>query len=259
MLFPFRDDNPTRITPAVTVTFIAANVLVFLYQLSLPGRAGEVFVYMFGMIPAVLFGHAELPPDVAAVPGWATVFTSMFLHGGIMHIAGNMLFLWVFGNNVEDAMGHGRFVAFYLLCGIAAALAQGLSDTQSEIPMIGASGAISGVLGAYMVLHPRADVHSLLFLGFFIRVITLPAIAVLGIWFGLQLLQATFMRAEGEGGVAFLAHIGGFIAGAVLVSLFRDKRAVAWQDHERLEHGPWSPRRGPWERRGPRDRRGPWG
>jgi membrane associated rhomboid family serine protease len=258
MLFPFRDDNPTRITPVVTVTFIAVNVLVFMYQLSLPGRAGEMFIYTFGMIPAVLFGSAQLPPELAAVPGWATVFTSMFLHGGLMHIAGNMLFLWVFGNNVEDAMGHGRFIVFYLLCGIAAALAQGLSDTRSEIPMIGASGAISGVLGAYMILHPRAEVHSLLFLGFFIRVITLPAMLVLGIWFLLQLLQAAVAR-PGEGGVAFLAHIGGFIAGVVLVPLFRDKRAVEWQDHERYLHGPWNPRPGPWDRRSPRNRRGPWG
>ncbi|HEX2115105.1 MAG TPA: rhomboid family intramembrane serine protease [Alphaproteobacteria bacterium] len=259
MLFPFRDDNPTRITPVVTIAFIVANVLVFLYQLSLPGRAGEAFIYMFGMIPAVLFGSAQLPPELAVLPGWATIFSSMFLHGGIMHIAGNMLFLWVFGNNVEDAMGHGRFVAFYLLCGIAAALAQGFSDTTSQIPMIGASGAISGVLGAYLILHPRAEVLSLLFLGFFVRIIALPAMFVLGIWFLLQLVQATLMRSEGEGGVAFLAHIGGFIAGAVLVPLFRNQAAVEWQAHERLEHGPWQPRRGPRERRSPWDRRGPWG
>ena len=254
MLFPFRDDNPTRITPVVTMALMAANVLVFFYQLSLQGRAGEAFIYSFGMIPAVLFGGAQLPPDIAVLPGWATVFSSMFLHGGIMHIAGNMLFLWVFGNNVEDAMGHGRFIVFYLLCGIAAALAQGLSDTASEIPMIGASGAISGVLGAYLILHPRAEVFSLLFLGIFIQIIRLPAMAVLGIWFLLQLVQATLVRSEGEGGVAFLAHIGGFIAGAVLVSFFRSQRAVEWQAHERLEHGPWQPRRGPWDRR-----KGPWG
>ena len=259
MLFPFRDDNPTRITPVVTMALIGMNVLVFLYQLSLQGAAGEEFIYTYGMIPASLFGVAQLPPDIAVLPAWATVFSSMFLHGGIMHIAGNMLFLWVFGNNVEDAMGHGRYIVFYLLCGVAAALAQGLSDTASEIPMIGASGAISGVLGAYLVLHPRAQVHSLLFLGFFIRVIALPAMAVLGIWFALQLFQAALMRAEGEGGVAFLAHIGGFIAGAVLVSFFRNKQAVAWQEHERIEHGPWQPRRGPWDKRGPNDRKGPWG
>jgi len=174
-----------------------------------------------------------------------------------MHIAGNMLFLWVFGNNVEDAMGHVRFLIFYLLCGIAAALAQGISNPSSEIPMIGASGAISGVLGAYMVLHPRAEVHSLLFLGIFARVITLPAVVVLGLWFVLQLLSATMIRSGSEGGVAFLAHVGGFVAGAALVLLFRDPRAVQWQEHERIEHGPWRPkhRRG----RGPWDNRGPWG
>ena len=259
MLFPFRDDNPTRITPVVTMTLIAINVLVFLYQLSLRGRAGEAFVFSFGMIPAVLFGSAELPPQLAQIPPWATVFTSMFLHGGIMHIAGNMLFLWVFGNNVEDAMGHGRFLAFYLLCGIAAALAQGLSDTASQIPMIGASGAISGVLGAYLILHPRAQVLSLLFLGIFIQIVRLPAMIVLGLWFVLQLVNAALVQSEGEGGVAFLAHIGGFIAGAMLVPLFRSKQAVEWQAHERLEHGPWRPRPGPWDRRNPWNRRGPWG
>jgi membrane associated rhomboid family serine protease len=254
MLFPFRDNNPTRIMPVVTIALVAMNALVFLYQLTLQGGAAQRFIYSFGMIPAVLLGGAELPPELAAVPAWATVFSSMFMHGGIMHIVGNMLFLWVFGNNVEDAMGHVRFIVFYLVCGIAAALTQGLSDTSSEIPMIGASGAVSGVLGAYLVLHPRAQVHSLLFLGIFIRVIALPAMAVLGIWFVLQLVSATMIRSEGEGGVAFLAHIGGFIAGAVLVFLFRSRRAVEWQEHERVEHGPWHPKNrqiGPWGRRDP--------
>lgn len=257
MLFPFRDDNPTRRTPVLTVAFMTVNIVVFLYQLSLPGQAGERFVYMFGMIPAVLFGAAELPPQLAAVPAWATVFTSMFLHGSIMHLAGNMLFLWVFGNNVEDAMGHLRFVVFYLLCGIAAALTQGFSDTSSEIPMIGASGAISGVLGAYLVLHPRAHVLSLLFLGIFIQIVRLPAMIVLGLWFALQLLNVLFVPSEGGGGVAFLAHIGGFIAGVVLIPLFRDKQEVEWQNRTRLEQGPWAPR-GDWSR-GPWGRRGPWG
>lgn len=253
MLFPFRDDNPTRITPIVTMALIAMNVLVFLYQFTLPEGAHQRFIYSFGMIPAVLLGGAQLPPELAAVPSWATVFSSMFMHGGIMHIVGNMLFLWVFGNNVEDAMGHVRFIVFYLVCGVAAALTQGFSDTSSEIPMIGASGAVSGVLGAYLVLHPRAHVHSLLFLGIFLRVITLPALAVLGIWFALQLFSAA-MGPSGGGGVAFLAHIGGFIAGAALVLLFRNRRAVQWQEHERIEHGPWQPKHrqgGPWGRRGP--------
>lgn len=254
MLFPFRDDNPTRVTPKVTIALIALNVLVFLYQFSLPEGAHQRFIYSFGMIPASLLGGAHLPPELDLIPPWATVFTSMFMHGGIMHIVGNMLFLWVFGNNVEDAMGHARFTVFYLACGIAAALSQGLSDTSSEIPMIGASGAVSGVLGAYLVLHPRANVHSLLFLGIFATVVTLPAMAVLGLWFVFQLVSAAVIRAEGEGGVAFLAHVGGFIAGAILVFFFRNRRAVAWQEHERIEHGRWQPKNrqfGPWGRRGP--------
>ena len=251
MLFPFRDDNPTRIAPVVTFVLIGINALVFIYQFALPEPEATRFVFAFGMVPAVLFGGASLPPELAAPPAWATVLTSMFLHGGFMHIAGNMLFLWVFGNNVEDAMGHARFVVFYLLCGLAAAMAQGLSDTHSEIPMIGASGAISGVLGAYLILHPRATVHTLLFLGIFIRVLQLPAMVVLGLWFGLQLLSAVLAPANGEGGVAFLAHIGGFVAGAALIPLFRQHSAVQWQIAARQERGPWQPRHGPWGRRGP--------
>ena len=251
MLFPFRDDNPTRLPPIVTVALIILNSLVFFYQISLPDPVATRFVYSFGMIPVVLFGGDSLPPEIAVVPPWATILTSMFLHGSIMHIVGNMLFLWVFGNNVEDAMGHGRFIVFYLLSGFLAALAQGLADTASEVPMIGASGAISGVLGAYLILHPRATVHCLLFLGFFIRVVALPAMIVLGLWFVLQLVNAALAPAGGEGGVAFLAHIGGFIAGAVLVPLFRSHAAVQWQVEARQERGPWQPRQGPWGRRGP--------
>lgn len=256
MLFPFRDNNPTRITPVVTIALIGFNAVVFLYQISLPRGIQEVFVYTFGMIPAVLLGGAELPPEIAAIPPWTSVFTSMFLHGSVMHIVGNMLFLWVFGNNVEDAMGHVRFIVFYLVCGVAAALTQGFADPTSEVPMIGASGAISGVLGAYLILHPRAEVYSLLFLGIFVRILTLPAMVVLGLWFLLQLISALLARGGGEqGGVAFLAHIGGFVAGAALVTLFRSKQAVQWQAEEYLDHGPWQPKRrgsqGPWGRRGP--------
>lgn len=260
MLFPFRDDTPTRLTPVVTIALIILNALVFLYQLSLPEPLSNRFVYSYGMIPAVVFGGESLPPQLAAIPSWATVLTSMFMHGSIMHIVGNMLFLWVFGNNVEDAMGHGRFIVFYLLSGLAAALTQGLSDISSEVPMIGASGAVSGVLGAYLILHPRATVHCLLFLGIFITIVRLPAMLVLGLWFLLQLVSAALAPMGSEGGVAFLAHIGGFIAGAVLIPLFRNQQAVQWQVHKRLEQGPWQPRRGAWpQRRNPWDRRGPWG
>lgn len=236
MLFPFRDDNPTLRQPVVTVALIGLNVIVFLYQMSL-GSAGERFIFGYGMIPAVVFGEANLPPGFPTLPAWMTIFTSMFLHGSIMHIVGNMLFLWVFGNNIEDAMGPARYLVFYLLCGIAAAFAQAAIDPHSHIPMVGASGAISGVLGAYLVLHPRAHVDSLLFLGIFIRVITLPAMIVLGLWFALQVFNALAMRAEGEGGVAFMAHIGGFVAGAVLVFAFRERRVVLWGG--RTRRGPW--------------------
>ncbi len=166
MLIPLRDDNPTQLTPVVSYAIIAACVLVFLWQISL-GANQQAAVYSLGLIPTVLLQGASLPPELTTVPPLATVFTSMFLHGGWLHLIGNMLYLWIFADNIEDAMGHGRFVVFYLLCGIAAALAQALPAPGSEIPMIGASGAISGVLGAYLLLHPRAHVMVLIPLGFF--------------------------------------------------------------------------------------------
>ena len=166
-MIPLRDDNPSSITPVVSWVLIGACVLAFLWQFSLGPREGQVAVYALGVIPAVLFEGARLPPEIVMVSPTATVFTSMFLHGGWMHLIGNMLYLWIFGDNVEDSMGHGRFVVFYLVCGVAAVLAQSLPDTHSQVPMIGASGAISGVLGAYVLLYPpragaRADPARLL-------------------------------------------------------------------------------------------------
>jgi membrane associated rhomboid family serine protease len=152
-----------------------------------------------------------------------TVFTSMFMHGGWMHLIGNMLYLWVFGDNVEDSMGHGRFVVFYLLCGVAAVLAQALPDPSSTIPMVGASGAISGVLGAYLLLYPHARVLVAIPLGFFLHTMRIPAGLVLVLWFGLQLLS-NVMAQPGQGGVAFRAHIGGFIAGMILIPIFKQRR-----------------------------------
>jgi membrane associated rhomboid family serine protease len=218
-MIPLRDDNPTRTTPFVNYALIAACVGVFAWQVSLGARA-EAAIYAFGLIPDVLLGNARLPPEIATVPAWMTVFTSMFLHGGVMHLVGNMLYLWIFADNVEDRFGHGRFVAFYLLCGIGAALAQALPDPDSQIPMIGASGAISGVLGAYMLMFPRAHVLVLIPLGVLSRVVHLPALLVLGLWFGLQLLSEMMAPTSG-GGVAFRAHIGGFVAGMVLLPVFR--------------------------------------
>jgi membrane associated rhomboid family serine protease len=182
-----------------------------------------VAVYAFGLIPAVLFGSEQLPAEVAVVAPPLTVFTSMFLHGGWMHLIGNMLYLWIFGNNIEDCMGHGRFVLFYLLCGIAAAMAQALPDPGSVVPMIGASGAISGVLGAYLMLYPRAHVLVAIPLGFFLYTARLPALAVLGFWFVFQVLNSLLTAQQG-GGVAWGAHIGGFVAGMVLIPFFSKHR-----------------------------------
>lgn len=221
-MIPLHDDNPTHITPVVTVVFIVACVLAYFWQVSLGGQGYKMSVYALGVIPAVLLGQATLPAELAVVPASLTIFTSMFLHGGFMHLAGNMLYLWIFGNNVEDAMGHGRFIAFYLLCGVVAVFGQVLQDPASQIPMIGASGAISGVLGAYLLLYPQARVLVLIPLGFFSQLIRLPALWVLGFWFVLQLLNSALSDSSG-GGVAWFAHIGGFVAGMALIPLFKSR------------------------------------
>ena len=231
-MIPLRDDNPTTIRPLVTVGLIVACILIFLWQSSLGVGQGAA-VYALGVIPAVLFGQAQLAPERGWVSPVLTPMTSMFLHGGIFHLLGNMLYLWIFGNNIEDAMGHGRFVVFYLLCGIAAVFAQALPDTSSVIPMIGASGAISGVLGAYLLLYPRARVLVLIPLGFFLHTMRLKAGLVLAIWFLIQIFSSL---SAGDGpGVAWHAHIGGFVAGIILLPIFK-RRDVRWfqsgQTHE---------------------------
>ena len=231
-MIPLRDDNPTTIRPLVTVGLIVACILIFLWQSSLGVGQGAA-VYALGVIPAVLFGQAQLAPELGWVTPVLTPMTSMFLHGGIFHLLGNMLYLWIFGNNIEDAMGHGRFVVFYLLCGIAAVFAQALPDTSSVIPMIGASGAISGVLGAYLLLYPRARVLVLIPLGFFLHTMRLKAGLVLAIWFLIQIVSSL---SSGDGpGVAWHAHIGGFVAGIILLPIFK-RRDVRWfqsgQTHE---------------------------
>lgn len=222
-MIPLRDDNPTRIVPVISYALLASCIAVFLWQLSLSPESQRAMIYALGVVPATLLQGASLPEEVALVPPVATIFTSMFLHGGIMHLAGNMLYLWIFADNIEDAMGHVRFVAFYLLCGVAAALTQALPAPGSEIPMIGASGAISGVLGAYLLLHPRAHVLVLIPLGLLTQIVRLPAMLVLGLWFLLQLASEA-MAGGGGGGVAFRAHIGGFVAGLVLIPLFKRRR-----------------------------------
>jgi len=222
-VIPLRDDNPSGSPPIVTIVFIVACVLVFLWQLSFGAQGGERIIYALGVVPAVLLGQGQLPPDLSLVSPWMTVFTSMFMHGGWMHLIGNMLYLWIFGDNVEDAMGHGRFVVFYLLCGVAAVLAQALPDPGSTVPMVGASGAISGVLGAYLLLYPHARVLVAIPFGFYLHTMRIPAGLVLVLWFGLQLLSNAMAQA-GQGGVAFRAHIGGFIAGMILIPMFKQRK-----------------------------------
>jgi membrane associated rhomboid family serine protease len=227
MLFflPLYDDNPTVRVPYVTYALIALCVAIFLRQL---GQDADTVAATYGMIPAVLFGSARLAPDVAAVPAWVTLFTSMFLHGGWVHLGGNMLFLWIFGNNIEDVLGHVRYLLLYLASGVAAASCQALPDTASVIPMIGASGAIAGVLGAYLLLYPYAKVHVLVWIIIFVRVIAVPAWIMLGLWFGLQLMDG-LLSAPDDAGVAFWAHVGGFVGGVVLLALLRPRGTTLLQ------------------------------
>lgn len=233
MVLPLGDENPTTIRPRVTVGIIIACVVAYVWQhLLMPGDGAERVAFAFGVIPAVLTGRVALPPEIDLIPPVASIFTSMFLHGGIWHLAGNMLYLWVFGNNIEDAMGHARYFIFYLLCGVAAVFAQVLTGPDSRIPMVGASGAISGVLGAYMLLYPRARVLLGMPLGFVIvQLGRFPAIWVLAAWFLMQLVMGTLSAANApdQGGIAFGAHIGGFIAGLVLVAFFKRRDVPLWR------------------------------
>jgi len=217
---PLSDDNATIRSALIVWLVIGVCTAVLIWQHSLAPRAAEAASLTFGMIPARVFGTAQLPPQLSLIPAWATLFTSMFLHGGWLHLLGNMWFFRIFGDNVEDSMGPGRFAVFYLAVGVTAAITQAAMGPHSPIPMIGASGAIAGVLGAYVMLYPRANVRVLMIILLFIRVINVPAILVLGIWFALQLIGAE--RAPSEaGGVAFWAHVGGFLAGLVLLPLFK--------------------------------------
>jgi membrane associated rhomboid family serine protease len=226
-VFPIGDENAgTIIRPIVNWTLIAICVAVFVFQITLSPAQLEAFFMQYGAVPAEITGFRNLP----------SILTSMFLHGGIGHIFGNMVFLYVFGDNIEDAMGHVSYLLFYLLCGIAAALTQILLNPESTIPMIGASGAISGVMGAYIVLFPHGKVRAIVFY----TVMLVPAWIMIGVWFALQLFSGfSTLGGPDVGGVAFWAHVGGFVAGAILVWIFRDKDAVARQNATREHHRAW--------------------
>jgi membrane associated rhomboid family serine protease len=221
-MIPIRDDNPVRGIPVVTILTILACMGVYLWELSLSPLRRHEAITLLGFMPGVLFGHGSIHGDPWVSPA-GSIFTAMFLHGGFFHLASNMVYLWIFGDNVEDRVGRGRFIAFYLICGGMAALAQALLDTRSAVPMIGANGAVSGVLGAYVVLYPRARV--LVAMPFLLA--RVPVLVMLGIWFAGQLARS-MLTEPGAPGVAFVAHVAGFLGGAVLVGWFlRDRRKPA--------------------------------
>ena len=238
-MIPLKDDNPTHSTPIVTYIIIGICVVVFLLELSSPYyKTGAIF-YSWGVIPASLIHGVPIPDEIYRVPPTATLITSMFMHGGFMHLIGNMLYMWIFADNIEDEIGKVKFIIFYILSGIAAALTQVFLNTESMIPMVGASGAIGGVLGAYIVNHPRAKVLVLIPLGFFSQIVKIPAIFVLGIWFILQFVNSAFTSSAG-GGVAYGAHIGGFVFGAVAILFFNRnvKRKTALKKNIKSKN-PW--------------------
>ncbi len=230
---PLYDDNPIQHTPVVTFALIGMSIGAFLWQL---GQDPDIVAYEYGMIPARLFGYGELPPGLANIPPWATLFTSMFLHGGWLHLGGNMLFLWIFGNNLEDLLGRARYLLLYFASGVAAALVQGLSAKYSPVPMIGASGAVAGVLGAYMIIYPRANVNVFVWIVVFFWIVRVPAWVLLGLWFAMQLVSG-LTTGPTEPGVAFWAHVGGFVAGLILflaalrprqVKMLQPQRTPIW-------------------------------
>ena len=225
-MVPLRDNNPTQITPYVNYTLIAINILVFLYELSLSPQGLERFFRTFAIVPRELTAAFSSSDVSQIIPQLLTLVTSQFLHGGFLHLAGNMLFLWVFGNNIEEQLGRFKYLIFYLTCGALAGLAQWFFSTQSNVPALGASGAIAGVLGAYILRFPKAQILTLIPFGFFLHTVRIPAIFFLGWWFvqqafyGVASLQAPANIGAEGGGVAYWAHAGGFVFGAIFGPLF---------------------------------------
>lgn len=230
-MVPLRDDNPTRIVPVVTYALIAINIAVFLYELSL-GEQLETFFRVWAVIPRELTASFTGQPTGLPFPAWVTLITSQFLHGGFLHVAGNMLFLWIFGNNIEDKLGHVKYLIFYLACGVLAGLTQWFFSADSIVPSLGASGAIAGVMGAYILRFPKAEILTLVPLGFFMWTFRVPALFFLGFWFAQQALYSfaslsvpTNVGMQ-SGGIAYWAHAGGFVFGAILglvLGLFSDQ------------------------------------
>ena len=222
-MIPLKDDNPTARTPIVTIGLIIINCLVFIYQMTLGPRAEEMFIYQYGLIPLEITKLADLTPDIP-FPPMLSPFTSMFMHGDLWHLGGNMLYLWIFGNNIEDLLGHVKFIVFYILSGLAAVVLFIIIEPSGKVPLVGASGAIAGILGAYFVLFPRARVLTLIWIVFFIRMVWLPAIYMLGYWIVLQVVMGAISVGESSGGgVAWFAHIGGFAFGWLIIRIFRNR------------------------------------
>lgn len=227
-MLPFKDDNPTETFPYLTVAFIVLNVAAFVYEVVV---GVDYAAFSYGALPAALMGRPAEPQPVHPA---VTVLTSMFLHGGVVHLLGNMLYLWIFGNNIEDRLGPVRFVLFYLLGGLVAVYAHALTSPGSSVPMVGASGAIAAVLGAYLVLYPHAKVHTLVFLGFYVEVVRLPALIVIGFWAIIQFISGLTVATQAAGGgTAWFAHIGGFVFGVAAIRLFvrntrKYRRSETW-------------------------------
>ena len=236
-MIPISDDNPVRRTPIITWTLILACVFVYGWEISLGGKGMDSALNILGFTPGALLRSQSAPSEIMGVPPIATIFIAMFLHGSILHLAGNMLYLWIFGNNIEDAMGHTRFTLFYFVCGVAAALTMAFMDPASTVPMVGASGAISGVLAAYMLLYPRARVTVILPLGIIFYPFRIAAVWVVGLWFLTQLITAA-LTDPNQPGVAWWAHVGGFVAGLLLTPLLKSSDVPYFGPVYR--QGPWS-------------------
>jgi membrane associated rhomboid family serine protease len=223
-LIPYKDDNPTRIFTFVTIGIIVLNIFVFLWQVISPSGMERV-AYSYGAIPHYILSFEKVQPIHPAL----TIFSAMFMHGGLFHLGGNMLYLWIFGNNIEDRLGHLRFIVFYIFCGIISAYTHAITDPDSLVPMIGASGAISGILGAYLLLFPRTSVYTLVFLGFFVTTVRIPAFIVIGFWAIVQFINGLISTGIARGGgVAWFAHIGGFLIGLLTIKFWLPRRTIRW-------------------------------